>query len=357
MRIYKEKRTLLIIPDLGFHYHHSEQFLLHTIRDTLNLDWKERPKATTLIQTFLHFMEEIASGPSQSVPLLHSRPSLSDYTLRIEPTYYGYLATYSDALVILEAARNNKILQKVARQPRYQELHRLIESGNIFVFDTKSSGIRQWIDGRHWSKSTESGHCLYYRELEKPDQKKGKKRRPQPTQMYKKKRSRSTSLFPGKSDQEGNLERWSSEEDSPISQNFKDGGLIKKTMSVEIEGAIHYLIMYFTTEDILLRRLPSPSDDSRLTGLVLGSDLRSQFSVELDFESRDLKSIGDSDELDHPAISRSETNLPHPSHLIPTVRELVYRDPATEPMHPYWEVQQNIYRRSLSPDYPLSAEL
>lgn len=348
VRDYQMSRTLLMIPDLVFHYHQSEQFFLRTIRSTLNIDWKQRPKATTLVQTFLHFMEEIALGPSQSFLLLDSSAAIGDNTCGIEPTYYGYLATYSDVLTILEAARNNRILRKVARQPRYQELDHLIKSGNIFVFDMESSGIRQWIDGVHWSKAAESGHCLYYRELEKPNEKKGRKKRPRPTQTYKKKRRGSTSLLPGKSGQESDLERWSSGEDSPISHNFKEGGLMKKTMSVEFEGAIHCLIMYLTLEDVSFHRLPSPSNDSRLAGLVLGSDLSSKFSVELDSETRDR------DELNLPAISPSQAIFPNPTHQILTVRELWYRDPAT---HPFREVHQKLNRRSQSPNYPLSAEL
>ena len=119
---YRISRTVLVIPDLDFHYHDSEQFFLQTIRDTLSIDWRKRPNAKTLIQTFLDFMEEMASGPLQSFLLLQSRVAVSDNTRSIEPTYHGYLATYSDALLILEATRNNKILRKVIRRPRFQEL-------------------------------------------------------------------------------------------------------------------------------------------------------------------------------------------------------------------------------------------
>ena len=132
----------------------------------------------------------------------------------------------------------------------------------------------------------ESGHCLVYHELEKPDEKNRVKKRPRPTQMHKNKRSRSTSLISGKNDQTSDLERWSSGEDSPLSQNFKEGGLIKKTMSVEFEGANHCLIMYFTIDDALFHRLPSPSNDSRLAELVVGNDLTSKFSVELESEAQ-----------------------------------------------------------------------
>lgn len=340
---YRISRTVLIIPDIDFHYHYSEQFFLQTIRDTLNIDWNERPNAKTLIQTFLDFMEETASGPAQSFLFLQSRVAVSHNTRSIEPTYHGYLATYSDVLLILEATRNNKILRKVVRRPRLQELDRLIKSGNIFVFDKESSGIRRWIDGVHWSKSVEFGHCLVYHELEKPDEKNRVKKRPRSTQMHKNKRSRSTSSISGKNDQERDLERWSSGEDSPLSQNFKVGGLIKKMMSVEFEDANHCLIMYFTIDDTLLHRLPSPSNDPRLAELVVGNDLTSKFSVELESEASDLET------------SPSEAMLAHlRKPQILTRRELFYRDPATEPMHPLREVQ---FRRSLSPNYPLSSDL
>jgi Gti1/Pac2 family transcription factor len=67
--------------------------------------------------------------------------------MTLEPTFYGYVATNNDALLIFEATRGNQILSKVDRFPHNRERDRLIRSGNIFVFDDQSSNIRRWDDG------------------------------------------------------------------------------------------------------------------------------------------------------------------------------------------------------------------
>jgi hypothetical protein len=73
--------------------------------------------------------------------------------------------------------------------------------------------------------------------------------------------------------------RWSEEQEMELAGSltdkygFKDGGLIKKTMSVEYEGTVHHLVSYFTIEDVMLNRLPQPSQDPRLANLVIGDDL------------------------------------------------------------------------------------
>src|SRR5271168_3305873 len=86
--------------------------------------------------------------------------------MSLEPTFSGYVGTSNDALLIFEAARGNQILQKVSRRPHDRECERLIKSGNIFVFDEASSGIRRWVDGIAWSPSRILGNYLVYRQLE-----------------------------------------------------------------------------------------------------------------------------------------------------------------------------------------------
>src|SRR5271163_2806831 len=88
--------------------------------------------------------------------------------MSLEPTFSGYVGTSNDALLIFEAARGNQILQKVSRRPHDRERDRLIKSGNIFVFDEASSGIRRWTDGVAWSPSRILGNYLIYRQLERP---------------------------------------------------------------------------------------------------------------------------------------------------------------------------------------------
>lgn len=250
--------------------------------------------------------------------------------MSLEPTFYGYVATSNDALLIFEACRGNQILQKVSRRPHDRERDRLIKSGNIFVFDEQSSGIRRWTDGVAWSPSRILGNYLIYRQLERPLQPGEKKRAhknrlsnggqrdgsdhpeldsperiksdispvrsPSPREAggpirthAKKIKSDSSSNASdnGSVPASGKPRRWSEEQEKELagsltdSYGFKEGGLIKKTMSVEYEGSVHHLVSYYTIDDVMLSRLPLASQDPRLADLVIGSDLmtRTNFRV------------------------------------------------------------------------------
>lgn len=50
---------------------------------------------------------------------------------------------------------------------------------------------------------------------------------------------------------------------------FKVGGLIKKTITVTIEGSDLHLISYYTSEDIRSGRLKRPSSRSDIMGLYM----------------------------------------------------------------------------------------
>ncbi|KAJ1672946.1 Gluconate transport-inducing protein, partial [Spiromyces aspiralis] len=79
-------------------------------------------------------------------------------------TYYGFVETTRDALLIFEACRLN-LLPRVQR--RFGERERQsIRSGSVFVWDEEESGMRRWTDGRTWSPSRVHGSFLIYYELE-----------------------------------------------------------------------------------------------------------------------------------------------------------------------------------------------
>ena len=233
--------------------------------------------------------------------------------MTLEPTFYGYVATSNDALLIFEAARGNQILSKVNRRPHDRERDRLIKSGNIFVFDEQSSGIRRWTDGVAWSPSRILGNYLIYRQLERPLQP-GEKKRAQkhrlsnggprsssdpnldsperikndlspdrspspreaggPIRTHAKKIKNDSSSGDSENGSvaanNGKPRRWSEEQEKELagsltdSYGFKEGGLIKKTMSVEYEGSVHHLVSYYTIDDVMLSRLPVASNDPRL---------------------------------------------------------------------------------------------
>ncbi|EPZ35896.1 hypothetical protein ROZALSC1DRAFT_30263 [Rozella allomycis CSF55] len=174
-------------------------------------------------------------------------------------TFYGVIETSADALRVLELCRQGR-LGRVRRRLHENE-RKLIRSGSVFVFDEVESGIKRWTDGRIWSPSRILGNFLVYRELEKKVSSGGpigsggriSRRRAisecgleqelvndfdfgdsTPTSSgSSRSRQRSTSITGGKG----------------YTFFFKPGGLIKKTMSVMLDGHPHHLVCYYTKYD------------------------------------------------------------------------------------------------------------
>ncbi|KAF7721894.1 hypothetical protein EC973_003962 [Apophysomyces ossiformis] len=189
-------------------------------------------------------------------------------------TFHGFIETTADTLLIFEACRRG-LLPKINR--RLQDRERgSIRSGTVFVFDEKESGIKRWTDGLVWSPSRILGNFLIYRELENRE-----------THHARNERRRS----------EGEIERDNEDEDetstaavaatSVIDRNreralvgsltnsykFKQNGLIKKTMSIVLNGSSQHLISYYTKEDVLAHRLQTPSSIPALASLPIAPDL------------------------------------------------------------------------------------
>ncbi|KAK6459458.1 gluconate transport-inducing protein required for gluconate-H+ symport [Scheffersomyces xylosifermentans] len=102
-------------------------------------------------------------------------------TSKLSPSYYGYVGSTKDALLIIQEILD-KQLELVPRRPHERERASLIKSGNVFVFIEEHSGIKRWTDGIAWSPSRILGRFLVYRELDKhslseKDDKKKKKRK------------------------------------------------------------------------------------------------------------------------------------------------------------------------------------
>lgn len=83
---------------------------------------------------------------------------------RLAETYYGYVETVEDAVMIVEACRFGRLM-RVKRRLLEKE-RQGIRSGSVFVFVERESGIRRWTDGKVWSPSRICGEFLIYRELE-----------------------------------------------------------------------------------------------------------------------------------------------------------------------------------------------
>ncbi|KAF7724896.1 hypothetical protein EC973_000555 [Apophysomyces ossiformis] len=146
-------------------------------------------------------------------------------------TYFGYIKTPQDALLILEGCRRGR-LWRIDRRLSSKERQR-IQSGSVFVFDEREAGMRRWTDGRTWSPSRVLGSFLTYRELET--------KRPR---------------------------RF------PLHCTYKPNGLIKQSFSIctATNQKIH-LISYYTKVDALTNTLRRPSADPTLNDIVIPKGL------------------------------------------------------------------------------------
>ena len=154
-----------------------------------------------------------------------------------------HVATPNDALLLFEATtRDDPILQNITQRPAYRERDRLIKPGHILVYNERSSGIRRWTDGIHWTPSRVSGRFLIYHQL-----------------------SSTAAIERGSSNQDG---EWGEREPN----GCEDHSLIKKTFSAERDGTVHHLLSYYTTEYVKMNRLRTPSCDPTLAILVIAKD-------------------------------------------------------------------------------------
>jgi hypothetical protein len=80
------------------------------------------------------------------------------------PTWQGRIETTRDALIVFEACLCG-YLQHCLRRPTEAELPQLIASGNVFVYEEATSGIKRWTDGKWWSPSRTLANFLLYRQL------------------------------------------------------------------------------------------------------------------------------------------------------------------------------------------------
>ncbi|KAJ2963658.1 hypothetical protein NQZ79_g1350 [Umbelopsis isabellina] len=181
-----------------------------------------------------------------------------------EASFHGYVASTQDVLLIFEACRRG-ILPKIHR--RLQDKERgIIQSGAIFVFDEHDSGIKRWTDGYNWSPSRILGNFLIYREVhKKSDGRKGS------NASITDVRDDITDYTPikkiSKRKNEKRLVGSLSE-----SYNYKQDGLIKKSMSIKINGVSQHLISYYYPEEVENGTLRTPSAVPELAELEISPE-------------------------------------------------------------------------------------
>ncbi|EGW32300.1 uncharacterized protein SPAPADRAFT_50867 [Spathaspora passalidarum NRRL Y-27907] len=212
---------------------------------------------------------------------------------RLYPSYYGYVGSTKDALLIIQEILD-KQLDLVPRRPHERERPQLIKSGNVFVFIEEHSGIKRWTDGIAWSPSRLLGRFLVYRELDKQtlnekDDRKKKKRKvsadltstdfgsdtaksPTLGSLTSDTTSTTANTIPASVSYNSNDYKKSLLGGPMVSSYaFKDQGLIKKTLSLttrtkdlhidkQDEKQTIHLISYYNADDVLNGKLQRPSE-------------------------------------------------------------------------------------------------
>ncbi|KEF50940.1 uncharacterized protein A1O9_13002 [Exophiala aquamarina CBS 119918] len=200
---------------------------------------------------------------------------MSTTGVALQPTFYGHVSTTQDALILFEACLQGR-LSHVPRRLHDRERSSLIRSGCIFIYEENASGIKRWTDGVTWSPSRTLGNFLVYRELNKCFPPCGKKRtmkrqprRSSPGEPYARPDAGSFSDCGSQSSPYG-AERAATEVERQLigslidSYGFKQDGLVKKAMSVTVQGETYRLVSYYNVNDVIQNNLQTPSQTDNL---------------------------------------------------------------------------------------------
>jgi hypothetical protein len=130
------------------------------------------------------------------------------------------------------------------------------------------AGIKRWTDGYNWSPSRILGNFLIYREVHK----KPTTSRKSPSGSITDVRDDMTEYTPVKriSKRKGERRLVGSLSES---YGYKDDGLIKKSMSIKLNGISQHLISYYYPDEVKNGRLRTPSSVPELAELEISSDL------------------------------------------------------------------------------------
>ncbi len=251
------------------------------------------------------------------------------------PTWRGHIETTKDALIIFEACFSGA-LAHVFRRPHDRERNQLIVSGNVFVYEEATSGIKRWTDGIPWSPSRILTNFLIYRQLNNPfppgEKKRATKRGQRPTKPgdpYPTPGSTKGStgdenyrLSPVSPSTPGLKSEESFDKDANRgllgslidSYEFKENGLLKKTMTVVINNVQHHLVSYYSLEDAK-HNLRTPREDPRLRDIQLREELLHQ--PKFKFPNIDDAGDGSFDQMDgvQNPYAYYHPTYDHPRHL------------------------------------------
>jgi hypothetical protein len=239
-------------------------------------------------------------------------------------------------MTIVEAALQGR-LSHISRRPHDKERAEMLKSGTVLVYEENASGIRRWTDAVHWSPSRVMNNCLIYRQLVRALKPEEKRTALNPSCGSKRKRKESSTPsltnpgdMPLKGDDEYEHSTMETSGDStPIesfgkvyanfaqsltpeqqrrfcgslidSYEFKEGGLMKKTISVKYQGTHHHIISYYSLEDVVKGKLKRPCQDPNLADIQPRPDLLTGWKVSLE----------DEENKDTPVFASYSQHIPH----------------------------------------------
>jgi hypothetical protein len=207
-------------------------------------------------------------------------------TSKLSPNFTGFISDTKDALILFEAYLSGK-LKLLPRRPNECERAELIRSGNVFIYK-QDSKMKRWTDGVIWSPSRVLGDFFIYRELAQPFRK-GEKRKVIKRSIQSPRINKTSELHPSEVSngyaaftavwdfKSGSSNSLSEETENSLvgslvdSFKFKDGGLVKKTISVKVKGVLYSLVAYYALDDVKNNKLQIQRNS--LPDIVPRSDL------------------------------------------------------------------------------------
>lgn len=276
---------------------------------------------------------------------------MSSQSRALEPTFTGYIATTMDALVLFEACLSGT-LDHVARRPHDRERQELIKSGNIFIYEEHSSGIKRWTDGVSWSPSRILGNFLIYRELDKPFPPGEKKR-------ALKKNKKLPPPLPKPDSQHGlmgsldleSLNARQAAERALIgslvdSYAFKTNGLIKKTISITFGGVSHHMVSYYNVQDVIDGRLCLPSKSPGLESCAPRPELILSQNFRAPVEESEMGAFDDGQQSALAPFSSMGVGA-NPMHLSMMREQAAHRHRSSQDMHHHQMMAPHIQQHVL----------
>ncbi|KAJ6483793.1 Gti1/Pac2 family-domain-containing protein [Mycena vitilis] len=180
------------------------------------------------------------------------------------PPFYGAVETTMNALRLIHAARQG-VIPRITRRLNDAERRTMIKSGAVFVFSVEESGIKRWTDGLLWSPSRIVGNFLVYREINERTNSRGSHKKLYPTDEQ----SRALPVRSSSLARLHNALTAITGHQTSEHGTFKPNGLIKKTITVTIEGSDLHLISYYTSADQHSGKLKRPTSRSDIMNLPM----------------------------------------------------------------------------------------